>query len=311
MTSCSVKDSASLPTSGGPCATRQIRFATGGTAGRLRSVSLLDAVYAAGVYPPLTAPSSAKKRYSELLSAALAMEIAGGLRARGFGAVKPDASGGKEKEFQGGLAPKRVDVSFADERNGLMLAVSVKTISYPKFSKNLKNRFGDMCSEAISLHMRFPYAVISGLFAFPVAANHDVKPISTFQRATRLFGTISGRADYGAPGERFESFVMMLYQPVMSASILAAGPAGAGTTMHTTAVVDEAAAEEAATAAAAGIANPDEAEEAAAAAVAAATAGATPWIRLVDTRDGRSISESEYFEMLADSFSDRNPHMVL
>lgn len=76
--------------------------------------------------------------------------------------------------------------------------------------KNLKNRFGDLCTEAITLHMRFPYSVVCALFAFPVACDE----------ATRLFATISGRREYTDPGEKFENVTMMLFQPV-SADLLA------------------------------------------------------------------------------------------
>ena len=115
---------------------------------------LLDAVRAAGLIPPLTAPQSLKKRYSELLSAALAVEVADGLRALGFTNVKPIRGGPGEREFQGGLGPKKVDVSYADERHGLLLAVSIKSICFEPYGKNLKNRFSDLCTEAVTLHMR-------------------------------------------------------------------------------------------------------------------------------------------------------------
>lgn len=36
---------------------------------------------------------------------------------------------------------------------------------------------------------------------------------STFQRATRLLSTISGRDEYTGPGEKFENVALMLYQP--------------------------------------------------------------------------------------------------
>lgn len=171
----------------------------------------------AGLIPPNSASQSSKKRYSELLSAALAVEVADGLRAIGFANVKPARGGPGEKAFQGGLGPKKVDVSYADERHGLLLAVSVKTICFEPYGKNLKNRFGDLCTEAITLHMRFPYSVICALFAMPYGADLDttaLRRVSTFQRARMLLGTVSGRADYSSPGERFEDITMMLFSPV-------------------------------------------------------------------------------------------------
>ena len=180
-------------------------------------MALADAVTAAGQYPAADAAQAKKKRYSEQLSAALAMEVAEGLRGVGLPNVRPLRGGPGERAFQGGLGPKKVDVTYADERHGLLLAVSIKSISVPPFGKNLKNRFADLCTEAITLHMRFPYSVVCGLFAFPIMADQDVTPgrkISTFRRAMKLVATISGRDDYTGPGEKFESIAVMLFQPV-------------------------------------------------------------------------------------------------
>lgn len=179
-------------------------------------MSLIDAVISIGPIPPDDAGRSQKKRYSELLSNHLAVEIAEGLRAVGFPNVKPLRGKQREKEFQGGLGSKRVDVSYADDRHGLLMAVSIKSINFPKFGKNLKNRFSDLCTEAITLHMRFPYSVVCALFAFPLSADSDsIHPgKTTFKRAIKLFATISGREEYTSPGEKFENITMMLYEPV-------------------------------------------------------------------------------------------------
>ncbi|MGH9314417.1 MAG: hypothetical protein ACRD1S_14630, partial [Vicinamibacterales bacterium] len=52
-------------------------------------MSLLSAVVRAGLIPPDTAEQDVKKRYSELLSHHLAVEVADGLRHVGFSSVKP------------------------------------------------------------------------------------------------------------------------------------------------------------------------------------------------------------------------------
>jgi len=181
---------------------------------------LIEAIVSAGTKPPDSAEQPNKKRYSEVLSHALAMEIAEGLRTVGFDAVKPLRSGKKEKEFQGGLGPKRVDVSFSDEQHGLLLGISIKSICFSPFGKNLKNRFSDLCTEAVTLHMRFPCSVLTGFFAMPVSADEDVSRFrlkSTFRRAVHLFSTISGRRNYTDPGEKFESFTMMRFHDLGAA----------------------------------------------------------------------------------------------
>lgn len=182
-------------------------------------MSVLDAVIRCGSIPSDSASREVKKRYSELLSKYLAIEVSEGLRAIGFTRTMPGKDGKSEKEFQGGLGPKKVDVSYSDEQHGLMLAVSIKSISFAPFGKNLKNRFADLCTESITLHLRFPYALVAALFAFPASADKDAgkgRPISTFRRAMHLMSTISGRREYTDPGEKFENATMLLFQPVVS-----------------------------------------------------------------------------------------------
>lgn len=182
-------------------------------------MTLLRAVEKAGEFPLPNAAQSAKKRYSELLSKYLAEELADGLRSVGFPDVRPMRGGPGERAFQGGLGPKRLDVSYSDHQHGLLMAVSIKSINAAPFGKNLKNRFADLCTEAITLHMRFPYSVVCALFAFPFAASTDVsavRNVSTFERARMLLKTIGGRAEYTDPGEKFENVTMLLFQPVIA-----------------------------------------------------------------------------------------------
>ena len=224
-------------------------------------MSLLDAVKAVGPIAPMDATQAQKKRYSELLSAHLAQEVAAGLREAGFPSVKPIRGEAGEKAFQGGLGPKKVDVSFSDEQHGLLLAVSIKTICFFPFGKNLKNRFSDLCTEAITLHMRFPYSVVCALFAFPAESDQDrtdKRTLSTFRRAAKLLATVSGRKEYTGPGGKFENITVMLFQPL---------EAGNRKTQ--------------------------------------------PWIKLFDSETGKEYSETEYFQMLRETYNARNPHVPI
>ena len=74
-------------------------------------MSLLDAVVGTGPPPGPEATQAQKKRYSEVLSAHLAQEVAEGLRKAGFKNVKPVRGGPGERAFQGGLGPKKVYVA--------------------------------------------------------------------------------------------------------------------------------------------------------------------------------------------------------
>ena len=255
-------------------------------------MSLKDAVVRAGVIPSDAAAQADKKAYSEKLSHELAIEVADALRALEFSRIKPEkqtilkgkhkgqTKTVKEKEFQGGLGPKRVDVSFADERHGLMLAVTIKTINFPSFprikgsqppqfdfskrsgfSKNIKNRFGDLTTESITLHLRFPFAVVACLFAMPERSMQDKgnqMKSSTFERAAKLYGTISGRVAYGDPAEKFENVTLMLHRPLSDP------------------------------------AEPDDA-----------------WVRLYRAGSMEEVSEEDYFIDLRELYNQRNPHAMV
>lgn len=157
----------------------------------------IDDLLAAGLQalPPKPAQSAqreAKKRYSEAVSQAVAYALAEDLRLRGLADARPAPPGvlgtsGAERRMAGGLGSKKVDVTWATPESGLLLAVSVKTINFRdsktgNFQKNLTNRRGDMLMEAVTLHRRFPYGVLAGLFFLDKGAESDCtgKRRSTF-----------------------------------------------------------------------------------------------------------------------------------
>lgn len=184
-------------------------------------MGLADAFRELGPRPALDADRSTKKRYSELLSQHLARAVAAELREMGFDGCLPMPDGPSEKQFEGGLGSKKVDVSLSDDAHGLLLGVSIKSINFPPFRKNLRNRAGDLCTECITLHMRFPYAVVVGLFVMPAeAAENGASPSgrgrgrhSTMEAACRVFRGLSGRADPDGSMEKFEHFALLLYEP--------------------------------------------------------------------------------------------------
>jgi hypothetical protein len=122
--------------------------------------------------PADDAASSAKKAYSELMSAAVAVAIGAELRRRGCKEARPAEPGevggsGAERRMAGGIGAKKVDVTWATEASGLLLGISIKTINFrdtktKNFQKNLTNRRGDMLIEAVTLHRRFGRLVLPG-----------------------------------------------------------------------------------------------------------------------------------------------------
>jgi hypothetical protein len=125
----------------------------------------------------------------------------------------------------GGLGAKKVDVTWSTEESGLLLAVSVKSINFRdrstgNYQKNLTNRRGDMLMEAVTLHRRFPYAVLAGLFFLDKGAEADHRPRegeasrrrSTFLNAHARLRLFTGRDDPAGRDEQFERFYVVLVE---------------------------------------------------------------------------------------------------
>jgi hypothetical protein len=117
----------------------------------------------------------------------------------------------------GGIGAKKVDVTWATEEAGLLLGVSIKTINFrdsrtKNFQKNLTNRRGDMLFEAVTLHRRFPYAVLGGFFFLDHGASNDgtVRRRSTFLNAHTRLRLFTGRDDPGGRDEQYERLYIVL-----------------------------------------------------------------------------------------------------
>lgn len=182
--------------------------------------------------PPDTAIQALKRRYSELMSAVIANALGEELRARGMEGARPAGPGegsGAERRLAGGIGAKKVDVTWATEESGLLLGISVKTISFRdqktrNFQKNLTNRRGDMLIEAVTLHRRFPYAVLMGLLFLDREARADDTPKrrSTFENAFPRLRLFTGRGDPAGRDEQFERLYLLLvdanpYNPALEA----------------------------------------------------------------------------------------------
>ncbi len=183
---------------------------------------LLNAIQAAGNKPPDSAPAPTKKNYNQRLSDEVAFALADELRARGMVETRPSPSGapgprGSERRLAGGIGAKKVDVSWATEESGLVFAISVKSIMFRdgasgNFQKNLTNRRGDMLVEAVTLHRRFPYAVLAAFFVLDAAAEHDGtgRRKSTFENAFARLRLFTRRPDPAGREEQFERFFLAL-----------------------------------------------------------------------------------------------------
>lgn len=185
--------------------------------------AVLGAIQAAGIKPSDDASREDKKNYSERLSNRLAVAISRELAARGLDDCRPlegedgEPAGG-ERRIAGGIGAKKVDVSWTVDSGGLLLALSIKTISFRdgrtgNYQKNLANRRGDMLFETVTLHRRFPFAVIGGFFFLDWGAGEDGtdRRESTQRNAHDLLRLFTGRADPAGREEQLERLYVVRY----------------------------------------------------------------------------------------------------
>ena len=71
-----------------------------------------------------------------------------------------------ERKVSGALRTVNADVSEIDELDGLRLAVEIKPVNLA-VGRALWNRFGDIRTFAVNLHLKFPFCVVGGVLAIP------------------------------------------------------------------------------------------------------------------------------------------------
>lgn len=172
--------------------------------------------------PPDSAAREAKQHFSQRVSDVAALVLADELTARGLVGTYPAVGvGGKlgaERRLAGGIGAKRVDVSWATEQSGLLLGLSIKSINFRdgrsgNFQKNLTNRRGDLLFESVTLHRRFPYAVLGGFLILDAGAATDSteRRKSTFQNAGYHLRLFRGRRDPAGREEQYEELFVALF----------------------------------------------------------------------------------------------------
>jgi hypothetical protein len=73
----------------------------------------------------------------------------------------------EERKIAGGLRPVNADVSESHELDGLRLAVELKPINLA-VGRAIWNRFGDIRTFAVNIHLKFPFAVVGGVLVMPI-----------------------------------------------------------------------------------------------------------------------------------------------
>lgn len=111
-----------------------------------------------------TTTTSQQKIAQVQLSNTLAVITLSDLRDR-LGLAMPLAVAG-EREVGGGLRSVQADVSEMTPTDGLTLAVEIKPV-HLAIGRAVWNRFGDIRTFAVNIHLKFPFAVIGGVMTLP------------------------------------------------------------------------------------------------------------------------------------------------
>lgn len=100
-------------------------------------------------------------RLANALARALAHDLAAALPDRKLNLIT------EERRVAGGLRIANADVSESHVLDGLRLAVELKPINLA-VGRAIWNRFGDIRTFAVNIHLKFPFAVVGGVLVIPV-----------------------------------------------------------------------------------------------------------------------------------------------
>jgi hypothetical protein len=105
-----------------------------------------------------------KKAGQIRLSNGLARALAGELKARLPAMGQVDVG---EHKVSGALRTVNADVSEPHRLDGLRLAVELKPVNLA-VGRAIWNRFGDIRTFAVNLHLKFPFCVVGGVLVIPI-----------------------------------------------------------------------------------------------------------------------------------------------
>ena len=122
-----------------------------------------------------------------------------------------------EREVGGGLRSVKADVSEVSETDGLKLAVEIKPV-HLAIGRALWNRFGDIRTFAVNIHLKFPFAVVGGILTLPTSernrSGHDTEWKSTthlITRAVSRFARAGGRRTEGDAAHLLEGVAVVAF----------------------------------------------------------------------------------------------------
>jgi hypothetical protein len=124
----------------------------------------------------------------------------------------------------------KADVSETHELDGLRLAVEIKPVNLA-VGRAIWNRFGDIRSFAVNIHLKFPFAVLGGVLAIPTYEEAVIGQRSTLpvvNRAVERLARAGGRRTEGDAAHLLEGVGVVVYDPAAKAIDPTIPPAGSG-----------------------------------------------------------------------------------
>lgn len=158
-------------------------------------------------------PSAGKVAQIRLSNTLAAVTLAD-LRERGL--TLPLAFAG-ERDVGGGLRTVKADVSEMTSTDGLTLAVEIKPV-HLAVGRAIWNRFGDIRTFAVNIHLKFPFAVVGGVMTVPtrerLRSGDDSawKPtVHLVTRAIERFVRAGGRLTEGDASHLLEGIAVVVF----------------------------------------------------------------------------------------------------
>lgn len=119
-----------------------------------------------------------------------------------------------EHNVSGALRTVLADVSESNALDGLRLAIEIKPVNR-SVGKAIWNRFGDIRTFAVNLHLKFPFAVTGGVLVIPTYdAATGGSTTHLIDRAVLRLVRAGGRLSEGDAPHQLEGVCVLVYDPV-------------------------------------------------------------------------------------------------
>lgn len=139
-----------------------------------------------------------------------------------------------ERQVGGGLRSVQADVSEMTPTDGLTLANEIKPV-HLAIGRAIWNRFGDIRTFAVNIHLKFPFAVIGGIMRLPteerLKSGDDERWKSTaglIARAADRFSRAGSRRTEAEAAHLLEGITVVAFDHKTGAIDPAIPPAGKG-----------------------------------------------------------------------------------